>query len=126
MVQPHVRRQRVELVDKGIVDTATEPDGIEHAGGTGRPRSHAPIWLLSVFMLGLAALLCVLERGDNGRFGPRLSVPWWALAIAFALAEVRALHLRFRGETHSITLNEIVLVVGLFAASPSAVVAAQF
>ena len=39
-------------------------------------------------------------------------------ALGFGFAEVHALHLRFRSETHTITLNEIVLVVGMLAFMP--------
>jgi diguanylate cyclase (GGDEF)-like protein len=52
-------------------------------------------------------------------------LPWIALAAGFALAEIFAFHVQFRGESHSITLNEIVLVVGLFVVSAGTLLAVQ-
>jgi hypothetical protein len=52
-------------------------------------------------------------------------LPWIILAAGFALAENFAFHVQFRGESHSITLNEIVLVVGLFVVSAGTLLAAQ-
>ena len=52
-------------------------------------------------------------------------VPWWALAGLFALSEVSVVHVEFRGDAHTFSMNEILLVVGLFLATPSDLVLAQ-
>ena len=52
--------------------------------------------------------------------GPRL--PWWGLALVFFVAEAFPVHLHFRSETHSLSLSEVGIVLGLFLASPSALV----
>jgi diguanylate cyclase (GGDEF)-like protein len=49
---------------------------------------------------------------------PRL--PWWGLALIFFLAESFPVHLHFRSETHTLSLSELGVVLGLFLASPGA------
>ena len=49
-------------------------------------------------------------------------VAWWALAVGFALGEFIGFHLEIRREAISFTLTELPLTVGLFFASPSALV----
>ena len=46
-------------------------------------------------------------------------MPWWALALAFAGAEVFAVHVRVRRSSHTFTLGEIPLVLGLAFARPA-------
>src|SRR4029077_19315770 len=50
--------------------------------------------------------------------GAPFQVPWWLFAISYALAEVLVVHLQFRRDTHSFSLSEIPLVVGLFFLQP--------
>lgn len=54
-----------------------------------------------------------------------VNIPWWVLGIGFFIAEVYLVHFEFRSSAHSFALSEIPLVVGLFFASPGAVLAAQ-
>jgi diguanylate cyclase (GGDEF)-like protein len=80
---------------------------------------------MAAVMTTAASLLFVFGVHNDGRVELSLAVPWWLLAIAFGLAESCSLQLRFRQETHTVTLSEIVLVVGCFATSANGVVAAQ-
>jgi diguanylate cyclase (GGDEF)-like protein len=52
-------------------------------------------------------------------------IPWWALAALFYVAETGVVHLQFRRDAHSFSMSEIPLVLGLFFASPAALVLAQ-
>ena len=52
--------------------------------------------------------------------GGDLRLPWWALALAFAAAEVFVVHVNFRHSALSLSLAEVPLVAGLFLADPSA------
>ena len=52
-------------------------------------------------------------------------MPWIALAAGFTLGGVYAVHLHFRAETHTMTLDEILLVIGFFVAAPLHLLAAQ-
>jgi diguanylate cyclase (GGDEF)-like protein len=63
-------------------------------------------------------------------YGPRpdgagISLPWWGLAVAFFVAEAWVVHLQFRKQAHTLSLTEIGLVLGLFFASPEALLVAQ-
>jgi len=53
------------------------------------------------------------------------SVPWWALVIGFAAAEIFVIHVDRGGQTHTFSLVEVPLVVGLFMAHPLHVVGAR-
>lgn len=66
---------------------------------------------------GLLTSLVPIERP--------FSIPWWALAPVVFLGESAVIHLSFRKDTHSFSLSEIVLVVGLFFATPAALLVAQ-
>jgi diguanylate cyclase (GGDEF)-like protein len=84
----------------------------------------ARVWLFSLLLtaLGLATFLAVIV-------GLRVEaavtfVPWWALAVAFYLAEVVVVHFQFRGQAHSFSLSEIPLVLGLFLLPPTEFIAA--
>jgi len=52
-------------------------------------------------------------------------VPLWALAVGFALAELATMHVEFRRDAHSVSLNELPLVLGLVFASPGELIAAE-
>jgi diguanylate cyclase (GGDEF)-like protein len=47
-------------------------------------------------------------------------LPWWSLAILFAITEISVVHLQIRKRKHSLSLRELPLVMGLFLAQPSA------
>jgi GAF domain-containing protein len=47
-------------------------------------------------------------------------IPWWALGLLFAAAEVFVLHMQVRREARTISLSDIPLVLGLFLATPGA------
>jgi diguanylate cyclase (GGDEF)-like protein len=84
-----------------------------------------PIWVLAAAMAvaAAAAFVSIVSVGVPVQHVVR--VPWGAIAVGFGLAEMWVLHLRFRGEAHTFSLNEIVLVVGLFAVSPGRLVVGQ-
>ena len=80
---------------------------------------------------GVLALACWFVWAVNlGNFdsppfvhGPHLS--WWALALAFYLAEVFVVHLHFRKQAHTLSLTEIGLTFGLLLAAPAALLVGQ-
>jgi diguanylate cyclase (GGDEF)-like protein len=81
------------------------------------------IWALVAAMTAGALALYVTElHGESAVAGP--AVPWWALALLFLLAESFPVHLHFRSETHTLSLSEIAMVVGLFFATPAALLLA--
>ncbi|MDX1690350.1 MAG: EAL domain-containing protein [Acidimicrobiia bacterium] len=52
-------------------------------------------------------------------------VPWWALAAAFALAEVFVIHLHVRRDAHTISLAELPFAFGLVFGSPVGLLAGR-
>ena len=91
-----------------------------------RTRELSPVWLLN------AAL--VVGTGVAYRFGAAplaaltgmpLHVPWPLVALAFCVTEMEVIHLRFRAEAHSISVNELPLVLGLLFCAPDQLVLAQ-
>ncbi|MGI9595410.1 MAG: putative bifunctional diguanylate cyclase/phosphodiesterase [Acidimicrobiales bacterium] len=54
-----------------------------------------------------------------------LGVAWWHLVAAFAVAELAVAHVEIRRETHTISLSEAVLLVGLMATNPIGMVAGR-
>ena len=83
------------------------------------------VWLLNVAVAGAAAALYFLVVADLPPVAAPLRIPWWGLAALFAVAEMSVIHFQFRREAHSFSLGEIPLVVGLFFATPAAVVLGQ-
>ena len=84
------------------------------------------VWALTALLAGGAgALIALVLRHIPALDGVPVHVPWWMLALLFALAEIFVIHLQFRRDAHSFSLNEIPLVLGLFFASPLVLVVAQ-
>lgn len=61
---------------------------------------------------------------------PQLEAPvhiaWFALVPAFFLTEILVVHLQLRRDAHSFSLSEVPIVLGLFFASPTELLIAQF
>jgi diguanylate cyclase (GGDEF)-like protein len=94
------------------MDAATNPN---------EARWRRPLWRttsLSITIAGCAALAFHfgLRGGQPGLHG---SWPWWALALAFAIAQQLDFHVEIRRQVMSFTLAEIPLIVGLFFAPPT-------
>jgi diguanylate cyclase (GGDEF)-like protein len=67
----------------------------------------------------------VLERTGHATLEGYTDMPWWLLAMLFAVTDACVLPLR-RGRTRAVvTFSEIPLVMGLFLADPLAVVGAR-
>jgi len=52
-------------------------------------------------------------------------VPWWAIAVLAFLTEAYIVHIHFRRQAHTLSLNEIVLILGLFSGTPLGLLAGQ-
>jgi diguanylate cyclase (GGDEF)-like protein len=84
-----------------------------------RLRSDGPVWALIAAMGSMAAILFVLVVRDLESPVGGVHLPWWALALAFAAAEVFVVHINFRHSALSLSLSEVPLVAGLFLSHPS-------
>ena len=91
----------------------------------GRVGTHAGVWSLTL-VLGLVAAT-ILAPGVAAAPSPlAIPIPTAALvAVLYLLAERFPVHLRVRRETHTFSVTEIPLVVGLFFMTPLAIVLAQ-
>jgi diguanylate cyclase (GGDEF)-like protein len=84
--------------------------------GTGR------VWWLcaAIAVVAVAVVADVWYRAPLS--DAPLAMPWWALIPMFYAAERTVVHFSFNRHSHSFSLSEIPLVLGLFFASPAAVV----
>jgi diguanylate cyclase (GGDEF)-like protein len=83
------------------------------------------VWLCTAAMAAATVALLWIVNAKTLSVTTGVRVPWWVLAIGFAATEARALNLRFRSESYTCTLAELVLVIGFFTTSPNGIVLAQ-
>jgi diguanylate cyclase (GGDEF)-like protein len=89
-----------------------------------RGHSLRPIWaLIAVMAVAAGALLAPVSHLGAVPHVDR--IPWPLLALGIALGEACALELRFRGESQTFSVSDIVLVVALFSTSPTRLVVAE-
>jgi diguanylate cyclase (GGDEF)-like protein len=88
----------------------------------------ARVWLFISVLGATSSVVWVLSLDRlDARFSTAVgvSLPWWGLAVAFYLAEALVVHLHFRKQAHTLSPSEVPLVLGLFLASPEALLVAQ-
>jgi diguanylate cyclase (GGDEF)-like protein len=116
-----VRLRRIRGTEAGVGRRAGAPKKV-----LGHRDGRARVWLLTAVMAALTfALLSVGPLARLAPVGRQVGVTWWLLALAFGVVEVFVIHVRFRGDAHSISLSETPLLLGLFFVSPRGVVLAQ-
>jgi len=80
--------------------------------------------LVWAYVLALAALAAgawaLITHPQTPHAEPHL--PWWAVALGFAFAEVCVVHVRFRRSAHSFSLADLPFVFGLLFATGDAFV----
>src|SRR4051812_42419189 len=78
------------------------------------------VWALTIGMAVATATVAPLAlRTGNQTFETGIHVPWIVLAAGFFLAELCALHLQYRGNTLTVTPDEVLFVIGLFVLAPT-------
>ena len=84
-----------------------------------------PIWGVVLGLVAIAAgLLWGPVRVPDAAATP-VDLPWWGIAIGFALTEFFVIHLHRRRDSHSLTLSEIPLLLGFAFLTPAVLVAAR-
>ncbi|NNE72927.1 MAG: EAL domain-containing protein [Acidimicrobiales bacterium] len=80
---------------------------------------HTPVWMLTACIAFSSAVLwnSVLRLLDAP--ASPISLPWWLIAIGFAVVESFVVSLHFRSESGSVSLLEVPLIFGLLFTSPS-------
>jgi diguanylate cyclase (GGDEF)-like protein len=84
----------------------------------------AKIWVFGAVVAAAAAAVFVTVVSDAVVDPAAVEVPWWVVAAGFAAAERWVVHLHFRRSTHSLSLAELPLVVGLLFLEPPELVVA--
>jgi diguanylate cyclase (GGDEF)-like protein len=72
-----------------------------------------------------AIVLCAGVVRDLAPYEADVRIPWWVLAIGFAVTELFVVHAHVRGSAHSLSLSELPLVLGLLLAEPIQLVLAM-
>ncbi len=83
------------------------------------------VWTLTTSLVFASGLIWLWVRGQQPPLADEGSVPLWALALAFGLAEVFVMHIRIARHAQTFSLAEIPLVFGLLFVSPGGLVLAQ-
>jgi diguanylate cyclase (GGDEF)-like protein len=73
---------------------------------------------LSALIAGGAGATYLLAARHFATSGVPIAVPWVILAIGYAASELTVVHIEFRRDAHSVSLNEIPLVLALVFATP--------
>ncbi len=92
--------------------------------GPSRSRYRVELFV-GLLCVGAAGAWLFLGRGPAISSELGFELPWWSVAVGFFVAEAWAVHVHFRSETHSISLNEIALVPGLLFLRPATLILAQ-
>ena len=87
--------------------------------------STTKIVLFSLFLAGAAGLLAFVTIPGHDTAVGSTRVAWPVLAVAFALADVFAVHIELRDNAHSFTMNELPLMIGLFLCPPGQMIMAR-
>jgi diguanylate cyclase (GGDEF)-like protein len=88
-----------------------------------RARRDVDVWFLNGTIIAAAVLLFLFEvRHFDAIADPH--IPWWGLAILFAVGERCVVHVHFRHSAHSFSFGDVPLVFGLvFSSGPELIVA---
>jgi EAL domain len=95
--------------------------GTQHPGVLGRLAGNP--WLeplQSVVITAAAAGVLAAGRGHLATIPAPFRLPWWVVALLSMLVALYLIRIEFRHDTTEFVLDQIVLVAGLFLASPAA------
>ena len=83
------------------------------------------ILLLTTLLAAVAAWLHLAMLAGLPPLPAPLSIPWWLLAAAFALAEMGTVYVYFGRHAHSWSVTEVPLTIGLVFTAPHQLVVAS-
>jgi diguanylate cyclase (GGDEF)-like protein len=84
----------------------------------------AKIWMFGALLAVASGVVYWTHVRHLSLAPPPVDVPWGIVAAGFAATERWVVHLHFRRSTHSLTLAELPLVIGLLFLGPTELVAA--
>ena len=79
---------------------------------------------LSGLLVALGSAAAYLNRDSAGAYD-QMQLPWPVLLALFIAVEASVLHVQVRREAQTVSMSEIPLVLGLFLAEPSTVIATR-
>lgn len=82
------------------------------------------VWVLTI-AIALSAAVVARRVADLPTLYPLRTIPWWVAAMMFYVGEITVVHAKFKRNTHSFSMGEFPLVLGLFFVSPVALLGAQ-
>jgi signal transduction histidine kinase len=90
-------------------------------------RRRLPLGIMSTTasIAAVSAVLIVTALVGEPAYDPGFALRWWVLAAMFCLTEMHVVHVQFKRETQTFSLNELPLVLGLFFATPSDLILGQ-
>jgi len=82
------------------------------------------VWILTAAIMMSAAAIAT-QLADLPTLYPSRTIPWWVAAMMFYVGEITVVHVKFKRNTHSFSMSEVPLVLGLFFVSPIILLGAQ-
>jgi diguanylate cyclase (GGDEF)-like protein len=83
------------------------------------------VWTFSASLAVLAVIVYLATIGDDAPLTVPFHIPWWVVAVGFALADIKVIEVHFRRESHAFSLTEVPAVIGLFFLGPIEYLAAM-
>ncbi|MDQ1533929.1 MAG: hypothetical protein QOF28_1690, partial [Actinomycetota bacterium] len=111
--------------EKGVRSKPAGSVAVAAGGAAGSRRVGLPVGVtgrvvaLSLLIAAAAAAAYVSHVRWLPSSDTPVTIPWLILAAGYAVSELSVLHIEFRRDAHSISLNEIPLVLALVFTSPS-------
>lgn len=107
-------------------DTAIDMSETESQTAVARQtRATLSLWALAVLMGGLGLVGHLLVVGRWAPIDSPDGTSWWVLAMLFGLSELAVINIQIRSDSHSLSVTEIPMVIGIVLATPVALIAGR-
>ena len=94
-------------------------------GDSTPPPPDKAVWLTTSLMVVTAAAMQLLWLPREATGETPFTIPWWALAIAFATVEIFVIHIPVQRDTHTVSLSEVAFILGLALLPPLELIMAR-
>lgn len=106
---------------------ASQPAATPVAPAVGERHGVGRVFVLATALTVTVVLGMLAAEGVPKLEAPEgvLPIPWWGMAVLYYVFELAVVHFRFRRDAHSFSVSEIATVLGLYLASPTALIIGQ-